>query len=47
MAASKLVRLTLYVFRSAVLFPMAVTVYITWWFLTFFDKFFSVSTPVL
>lgn len=25
----------------AVLFPMAVTVYITWWFLTFFDKFFS------
>eukprot|EP00884_Botryococcus_braunii_P019998 jgi/Botrbrau1/6682/Bobra.0202s0023.3 len=26
---------------SAVLFPMAVTVYITWWFLTFFDNFFS------
>ncbi|KAK9808400.1 hypothetical protein WJX73_000494 [Symbiochloris irregularis] len=25
----------------AVLFPLAVTVYITWWFLTFFDKFFS------
>lgn len=29
---------------SAVLFPMAVTVYITWWFLTFFDNFFSVSS---
>lgn len=27
----------------AVLFPMVVTVYITWWFLTFFDNFFSVS----
>ena len=26
----------------AVLFPMVVTVYITWWFLTFFDNFFSV-----
>jgi uncharacterized membrane protein len=25
----------------AVLFPLAVTVYITWWFLTFFDNFFS------
>ncbi|KAK9842729.1 hypothetical protein WJX74_001526 [Apatococcus lobatus] len=25
----------------AVLFPMVVTVYITWWFLTFFDNFFS------
>ena len=24
------------------LFPMVVTVYITWWFLTFFDNFFSV-----
>lgn len=23
------------------LFPMVVTVYITWWFLTFFDNFFS------
>ena len=29
---------------SAVLFPMVVTVYITWWFLTFFDNFFSVRT---
>lgn len=28
---------------SAVLFPLAVTVYVTWWFLTFFDNFFSVS----
>lgn len=28
---------------SAVLFPLVVTVYITWWFLTFFDNFFSVS----
>ena len=27
----------------AVLFPMVVTVYITWWFLTFFDNFFSVG----
>ena len=27
---------------SAVLFPLAVTVYVTWWFLTFFDNFFSV-----
>lgn len=26
----------------AVLFPMVITVYITWWFLTFFDNFFSV-----
>ncbi|BDA46066.1 Protein LIKE COV 2 [Coccomyxa sp. Obi] len=25
----------------AVLFPMVITVYITWWFLTFFDNFFS------
>jgi uncharacterized membrane protein len=25
----------------AVLFPMVVTVYITWWFLRFFDNFFS------
>jgi len=25
----------------AILFPMVVTVYITWWFLTFFDNFFS------
>eukprot|EP00891_Asterochloris_glomerata_P001322 jgi/Astpho2/1322/e_gw1.00024.31.1_t len=25
----------------AVLFPMVVTVYITWWFLQFFDNFFS------
>jgi len=25
----------------AILFPITVTVYITWWFLTFFDKFFS------
>ena len=32
---------------SAVLFPMVVTVYITWWFLTFFDNFFSVSDWVL
>ena len=30
---------------SAVLFPLVVTVYITWWFLTFFDNFFSVSHP--
>ena len=29
----------------AVLFPMVVTVYITWWFLTFFDNFFSVGLP--
>jgi len=28
--------------RSAVLFPLVVTVYVTWWFLTFFDNFFSV-----
>ena len=27
---------------SAVLFPLVVTVYVTWWFLTFFDNFFSV-----
>uniref|UniRef100_A0A061RPD4 Integral membrane protein n=1 Tax=Tetraselmis sp. GSL018 TaxID=582737 RepID=A0A061RPD4_9CHLO len=25
----------------AILFPLVVTVYITWWFLTFFDNFFS------
>ncbi|PNW70972.1 hypothetical protein CHLRE_17g741050v5 [Chlamydomonas reinhardtii] len=25
----------------AILFPVAVTVYVTWWFLTFFDNFFS------
>mmetsp|Transcript_4022 Transcript_4022/g.14309 ORF Transcript_4022/g.14309 Transcript_4022/m.14309 type:complete len:268 (+) Transcript_4022:187-990(+) len=25
----------------AILFPIAVTVYISWWFLTFFDAFFS------
>ncbi|DBA93546.1 hypothetical protein WJX82_008734 [Trebouxia sp. C0006] len=25
----------------AVLFPLVVTVYVTWWFLTFFDNFFS------
>ena len=24
-----------------------VTVYVTWWFLTFFDNFFSVSAPLL
>ncbi len=24
------------------LFPLVVTVYVTWWFLTFFDNFFSV-----
>lgn len=28
---------------SAVLFPLVVTVYVTWWFLTFFDNFFSVG----
>ncbi len=27
--------------RSAILFPVAVTVYITWWFLEFFDNLFS------
>lgn len=26
---------------SAILFPIAVTVYVTWWFLDFFDAFFS------
>ena len=31
---------------SAVLFPMVITVYITWWFLTFFDNFFSVRERV-
>lgn len=25
----------------AILFPVVVTVYVTWWFLTFFDNFFS------
>lgn len=29
----------------AILFPVVVTVYITWWFLTFFDNFFSVRPP--
>ena len=28
----------------AVLFPMVVTVYVTWWFLQFFDNFFSACT---
>lgn len=26
---------------SAILFPLVVTVYVTWWFLAFFDNFFS------
>lgn len=26
---------------SAILFPIVVTVYVTWWFLDFFDAFFS------
>jgi len=32
--------------RSAVLFPLVVTVYVTWWFLTFFDNFFSVRLAI-
>lgn len=28
--------------HRAILFPVVVTVYVTWWFLTFFDNFFSV-----
>ncbi|KAK9818141.1 hypothetical protein WJX72_007750 [[Myrmecia] bisecta] len=31
----------------AVLFPMVVTVYVTWWFLTFFDNFFSPLYQIL
>lgn len=37
--------LTFVMHCSAVLFPLVVTVYVTWWFLTFFDNFFSVRYP--